>query len=97
MICHICKNDFSDSVYPHHVERCEELEQQEKAPKTPEKMKLPELKDYAEKHGIDLGEASKKEEVLAVVLAATQKAGEQDAGRDSKVPDAPETTTPDTD
>lgn len=39
-------------------------------------MKLQELKAYAKKHGIDLGEATKREEVLAVI----QKAGEADGG-----------------
>lgn len=34
-----------------------------------EKMKVDELKAHAEKHGIDLGEATKKEDILAVVQA----------------------------
>jgi hypothetical protein len=39
-------------------------------------MKLPELKAYAKEQGIDLGEATKREEVLAVI----QKAGEAGGG-----------------
>ncbi|MEK5277676.1 MULTISPECIES: hypothetical protein [Paenibacillus] len=39
-------------------------------------MKLPELKAHAKEHGIDLGEASKREDVLAMIL----KAGEADGG-----------------
>lgn len=33
-------------------------------------MKLAELKAHAKDHGIDLGEASKREDVLAVILKA---------------------------
>lgn len=35
-----------------------------------EKMTVAELKEYAEQHGIDLGDAAKKDEILAVILAA---------------------------
>ncbi|MCM3131895.1 hypothetical protein M3629_03815 [Paenibacillus polysaccharolyticus] len=34
------------------------------------KMKVDELKEYAEKNGIDLGEATKKEEILNVIKEA---------------------------
>lgn len=54
MICHICNKDFSSVVYPYHVERCQA------EPKTPEDMKLPELKKYAELNGIDLAGATKR-------------------------------------
>ncbi|WP_339316882.1 hypothetical protein [Paenibacillus sp. FSL R10-2734] len=57
-----------------------------------EEMKLPALKKYAKEHGIDLGEASKIKEVLAVIL----KAGEADAGGDPKVSNSTETITTDT-
>ncbi|MNE91833.1 hypothetical protein D3C80_1894950 [compost metagenome] len=39
-------------------------------------MKLPELKVYAKEKSIDLGEATKREDVLAAIL----KAGEADGG-----------------
>lgn len=38
-------------------------------------MKLPELKAYAKEHDIELGEASKREEVLAVILKAGEAGG----------------------
>ncbi|MGE7613517.1 hypothetical protein [Paenibacillus sp. NPDC101420] len=41
-----------------------------------EEMKLPALKVYAKDHNIDLGEATKREDVLAAIL----KAGESDGG-----------------
>lgn len=34
------------------------------------KMKVDELKDYAEKNGIDLGDATKKDDILAVIKEA---------------------------
>jgi hypothetical protein len=37
-----------------------------------EKQSVAELKAYAEQHGIDLGEATKKPEILAAILAAPQ-------------------------
>lgn len=42
-----------------------------------EKMTLPELKVHAEKHEIDLGEATKKEDILAAILAAGDPDGNQ--------------------
>lgn len=57
-----------------------------------EEMKLPALKKYAREHGIDLGEATKIKEVLAVIL----KAGELDDGGDPKVSNPTETITTDT-
>lgn len=41
----------------------------EEVAKPIDKMKLDELKAHAEEHQIDLGEASKKEEILAVIKA----------------------------
>jgi hypothetical protein len=41
-----------------------------------EEMKLPALKVYAKDHNIDLGEATKREDVLAAIL----KAGESNGG-----------------
>lgn len=38
-------------------------------------LKLPELKDYAKQHGIDLGEATKREDVLATILKAGEAGG----------------------
>lgn len=40
-----------------------------------EDKKLPELKEYAKKHNIDLGDATKKEEVLAAILKASDPNG----------------------
>jgi hypothetical protein len=93
VICHICQKDFSDSVYPYHVARCEAVKQESEEPRTLEEMKLPELKKYAKEHGIDLGEATKIKEVLAVIL----KAGEADAGGDGKVSGQAEGTATDPD
>ena len=58
-----------------------------------EEMKLPALKKYAKEHDIDLGEATKIKEVLAVIL----KAGEADAGGDGKVSGQAEETATDSD
>lgn len=49
--------------------------QQEEEPEQPQEepldeMKVPELKAYAETHGIDLGEAKKKAEILAAIKTA---------------------------
>lgn len=38
-------------------------------------MKLPELKAYAKEKSIDLGEATKREDVLAVILKAGEAGG----------------------
>jgi len=47
-------------------------------------MKLDELKAYADEHGIDLGDASKKADVLAAVKAATEEHEEPaEAGAES--------------
>jgi hypothetical protein len=93
LICHICNKDFSDSVYVYHIARCETLEQESKEPKSLEEMKLPELKTYAKENNIDLGEATKIKEVLAVIL----KAGDADAGEDGKVSGQAEGTATDPD
>jgi hypothetical protein len=47
-------------------------------PKPLEKMTVAELKEYAEQHGINLGDSTKKDDILAVILAA--KGGDKDAG-----------------
>lgn len=41
-----------------------------KEPKSVDKMTVEELKAYASEHSIDLGEATKKDEILAAVQAA---------------------------
>lgn len=41
-------------------------------PKSLDKMNLNELKAYAEENGIDLGEATKKDDILAVIKAANE-------------------------
>lgn len=41
------------------------------APKSVDKMTVEELKAHAAEHSIDLGEASKKDEILAAVQAAS--------------------------
>jgi hypothetical protein len=47
-------------------------------PKPLEKMTVAELNEYAEQHGINLGDSTKKDDILAVILAA--KGGDKDAG-----------------
>lgn len=41
----------------------------EKTPKTISEMTIPELKEYAAEHEIDLGEAKKRDEILEVIQA----------------------------
>ncbi|WP_339245290.1 hypothetical protein [Paenibacillus sp. FSL F4-0243] len=97
MICHICNQNFSDAVYPYHVERCGEVEKNQEqsfgSDKKLEDMKLDELRAYAELHAIDLAGATKKENVLAAIL----KAGESDAGGNPEIPDTTQTTITDPD
>lgn len=45
----------------------------EVAEKPVEKMKVDELKAYAEEHQIDLGEATSKADILAVIVAHNEK------------------------
>lgn len=45
-----------------------EAAEKTKAEKPLEKMTVKELKEYAKSNGIELGEASKKDEILAVLL-----------------------------
>lgn len=53
------------------------LEDDENVPPVPvTEMDLPDLKDYAKQHNIDLGKATKKEDILAAIL----KAGGTDGG-----------------
>lgn len=42
-----------------------------------EKMTVAELTDYAVKNGIDLGDAKKKDELLAVIAAAQEPPGDE--------------------
>ena len=55
---------------------------QEKEKQTVEKpleeMTVAELKEYADRHGIDLGEAKKKVEILAVIQATVSGGGQVD-------------------
>ncbi|MCM3273666.1 hypothetical protein [Paenibacillus elgii] len=46
-----------------------EIESEPISKKAIEDMTLPELKEYAAEHRIDLGEAKKKDEILAVIEA----------------------------
>lgn len=41
--------------------------------------KVAELRSFAEENGVDLGEAKKKDEVLAVIVDATNTSGESDS------------------
>ena len=41
-------------------------------PKPIEKRTVAELKEYAAEHGVDLGEATKKDDILAAIKAAAQ-------------------------
>ncbi|RAP29150.1 hypothetical protein C2W64_04097 [Brevibacillus laterosporus] len=52
-----------------HLKGIEELVKitEEDEPKTLNKMTLAELKEYAIQHDIDLGEATKKDDILAVI------------------------------
>ena len=53
------------------------LEDDENVPPVPvTEMDLPDLKDYAKQHNIDLGKATKKEDILTVIL----KVGGTDGG-----------------
>lgn len=51
---------------------------QTKTPKPLEKMTVAELREYAAQHGIDLGEATKKDDILAMIIAA--EGGEGNGG-----------------
>ncbi|PSK96694.1 hypothetical protein CLV30_12576 [Haloactinopolyspora alba] len=44
-----------------------------------DKLKVPELRAYAADQGIDLGDASKKADILAAIEAATEDSGANDA------------------
>ncbi|MFD1203586.1 Rho termination factor N-terminal domain-containing protein [Sporosarcina contaminans] len=50
-------------------------------PKTVEEMTVSELKEYAAEHDIDLGEAKKKDDILAAILQSEQEQ-ENDPGSD---------------
>lgn len=47
------------------------------------KLKVAELKAYAEEHGIDLGEATKKADILTVIEAAASSEEDEDADADT--------------
>lgn len=49
--------------------------------KTLDDMKVDELKAYADGHNIDLGEATKKADILAVIQAASQEPSDQGDGQ----------------
>lgn len=69
----------SFSVTAKEYERLEKyvtVLEEDAAPVSVTEMDLSDLKDYAKKHNIDLGKATKKEDVLAAIL----KAGEPDGG-----------------
>lgn len=56
-----------------------------------EAWKVPQIDAYAEREGIDLGDATKKPEKLAAIATALEKkeaAGGTDSGEGSSVPDA---------
>lgn len=70
-------NGVGETDNPHLLEWFQERGYQVEESKQPEatpikKMKVEELKEHAAKNGIDLGEASKKEEILAVIKGAAQ-------------------------
>ncbi|MBT2473305.1 hypothetical protein J7E68_01615 [Microbacterium sp. ISL-103] len=46
------------------------------------KLKVDELKAHAEEHGIDLGDATKKADIIAVIEAAGEQKEESGAGSD---------------
>lgn len=41
------------------------------------KMNVPQLKKYAKEHGIDIGEATKKAEILPIIEKATGEGGDE--------------------
>ncbi|WP_339246885.1 hypothetical protein NST58_06640 [Paenibacillus sp. FSL R10-2796] len=65
-----------ESLIKDGVIRREDVPEIDEVDKPLEKMKVDELKAYAFEHAIDLGDASKKEEVLAAIL----KAGDPNGG-----------------
>ncbi|MEK3969455.1 hypothetical protein [Paenibacillus sp. FSL H7-0323] len=65
-----------ESLIKDGVIRQEDVPEIDEVDKPLEKMKVDELKAYAFEHAIDLGDASKKEEVLAAIL----KAGDPNGG-----------------
>ncbi|WP_438497161.1 hypothetical protein [Paenibacillus sp. IHBB 3054] len=67
--------DEVESLIKDGVIRRDDVPEFEEEDKPLDKMKLEELKGYAFEHAIDLGDATKKEDVLAVIL----KAGESNA------------------
>lgn len=52
-------------------------EQDESGPKTVESMNVAELRAYAEDHGIDLGDATRKPEIRAAIQAALDAIGDE--------------------
>lgn len=72
MQCPTCKQDFSESVFPHHVERCSELESSS-APSNMGQDELTELRQKAAELGIEnadrKGERRLREEIAAAERA----------------------------
>lgn len=59
--------DIENLVVPQISEESQEPEVEEKSI---DKMTVAELKEYANQHEIDLGEATKKDDILAVIKGA---------------------------
>ena len=84
MKCGYCKVEYSDAVVELHMARC--LDNPANAPIEPEEEKplekrsVAELKAYAEQNKIDLGEAAKKEDILAAILKHVQGGDNQGGG-----------------
>jgi endogenous inhibitor of DNA gyrase (YacG/DUF329 family) len=81
MKCPHCESEYSDSVIPFHTERCEgnpaNVEPVEDLKEKPlDKKTIPELKEYAELHKIDIGDATKKEDILAKLEGGAANGGQ---------------------
>ena len=65
-------NDIAEMIAKGVVSEDTEITVEDKAPKETDinKMKVEELKEYAEVNGIDLGEATKKDDILTVIKEA---------------------------
>ncbi|WP_157261160.1 hypothetical protein [Paenibacillus wynnii] len=63
-----------DALIKDGVIRRDDVPEFDEADVSLEEMKLPALKAYAKENNIDLGEASKKDEVLAVIQEAIHEA-----------------------
>lgn len=76
------REGFTDAGLEHAVAvgLVELVEVEEESAKPVEKMTAAELKTYAEEHGIDLGAAKNKGEILEAITAHEAGSGEQPAG-----------------